>query len=158
MTSSGDESRSGFPRGSLVADPAWAIVAIPAVIWGIPNVEDDLADSGSDALEGAGLEIDFDGRDATITGTGEQATIDAVEDTVYNLRGVRRVDAADTRAAAPAAITTTVVDYLIDGGAAADRLTAVGYGEEQPIADNDTAKGRAQNRRIEFAVDEGERR
>ena len=43
-----------------------------------------------------------------------------------------------------------------DAAVAADRLTAIGYGEEQPIADNDTAEGRAMNRRIEFVVSEGE--
>lgn len=45
-----------------------------------------------------------------------------------------------------------VVDYLISGGVDASRLKAIGYGETRPIADNTTAKGRAQNRRIEFVV------
>ena len=41
---------------------------------------------------------------------------------------------------------------LIRSGAAAESLTAMGYGEESPIADNGTAAGRAKNRRIEFSV------
>ena len=49
-----------------------------------------------------------------------------------------------------------VVDYLVAGGIPADRLTAVGYGEDRPIASNDTPQGRAENRRIEFVVTEGE--
>ena len=45
-----------------------------------------------------------------------------------------------------------VVDYLIGKGIAADRLTSIGYGEEQPIATNDTEEGRQLNRRTEFKI------
>ncbi len=45
-----------------------------------------------------------------------------------------------------------VRQYLIDRGVAASRLTAVGYGESQPIADNKYAAGRKQNRRVELSV------
>lgn len=44
----------------------------------------------------------------------------------------------------------SVRQYLIDKGIAANRLTAVGLGEENPVASNATPEGRAQNRRIEF--------
>jgi len=44
----------------------------------------------------------------------------------------------------------TVRDYLIQKGIASDRITAVGYGQEKPIADNNTSAGRAQNRRVEL--------
>jgi OOP family OmpA-OmpF porin len=43
-----------------------------------------------------------------------------------------------------------VRDYLIGKGIAADRLTAKGYGESQPVADNATEEGRFQNRRVEL--------
>lgn len=45
-----------------------------------------------------------------------------------------------------------VVDYLITKGIASDRLTSVGYGEEQPIDTNDTDEGRQMNRRTEFKI------
>jgi len=46
-----------------------------------------------------------------------------------------------------------VLNYLvITGGIDPDRLHAVGYGEEKPIADNDTRKGRALNRRVELVI------
>ena len=47
---------------------------------------------------------------------------------------------------------TSVLDYMTGVGVRASRITAVGYGESQPIADNATEEGRAQNRRITFTV------
>jgi OOP family OmpA-OmpF porin len=46
----------------------------------------------------------------------------------------------------------TVKAYLESKGVAAARLTAVGYGKTDFVADNKTAEGRAMNRRIEFKV------
>ncbi|GAB5535503.1 MAG: hypothetical protein Rubg2KO_17520 [Rubricoccaceae bacterium] len=40
--------------------------------------------------------------------------------------------------------------YLEDRGIAGNRMTTVGYGEGQPVASNDTAEGKAQNRRVVF--------
>jgi outer membrane protein OmpA-like peptidoglycan-associated protein/tetratricopeptide (TPR) repeat protein len=45
-----------------------------------------------------------------------------------------------------------VVDYLVSKGIASDRLTFIGYGEEQPIDTNDTEQGRQMNRRTEFKI------
>lgn len=46
----------------------------------------------------------------------------------------------------------SVRQYLIDKGVAGDRLTAKGYGESQPIADNNTLEGRQENRRVELKI------
>lgn len=43
-----------------------------------------------------------------------------------------------------------VRDYLIGKGVAAERLSAKGYGEAMPVADNASADGRARNRRVEL--------
>ena len=43
-----------------------------------------------------------------------------------------------------------IVDKLVELGIAKDRLTAVGKGQNNPIADNSTDEGRAKNRRVEF--------
>ncbi|MHB0974649.1 MAG: OmpA family protein [Thiobacillus sp.] len=43
-----------------------------------------------------------------------------------------------------------VRNYLVSKGIAADRLSAKGYGESQPVADNATDEGRFKNRRVEL--------
>ena len=45
-----------------------------------------------------------------------------------------------------------IVDYLITQKIDAARLTYKGYGDTQPIADNNTEAGRAKNRRTSFTV------
>ena len=45
-----------------------------------------------------------------------------------------------------------VADYLVSQGVAAARLGTEGRGEMEPIASNDTAAGREQNRRVELFV------
>lgn len=46
----------------------------------------------------------------------------------------------------------SVRDYLVSRGIAQDRIKAVGYGSERPVADNGNAEGRANNRRVEIVV------
>jgi chemotaxis protein MotB len=47
---------------------------------------------------------------------------------------------------------SAIVKYLASKGVAPERLSAVGYGEYQPVAANDTEQGRAQNRRVTIMV------
>ena len=64
---------------------------------------------------------------------------DAKGSDAYNLRlSQRRAEA--------------VRDYLVQQGVEPSRMTAVGYGESQPVADNATEAGRAQNRRVELRI------
>ena len=46
----------------------------------------------------------------------------------------------------------TVRNYLVNAGIESNRITAVGYGKSNPVGDNKTAIGRAENRRIEFKI------
>jgi outer membrane protein OmpA-like peptidoglycan-associated protein len=45
-----------------------------------------------------------------------------------------------------------VRDYLVTQGLSADTVTAQGFGESMPVADNSTAAGRQKNRRVEIIV------
>jgi outer membrane protein OmpA-like peptidoglycan-associated protein len=46
----------------------------------------------------------------------------------------------------------SVMNYLTAQEVMPTRITVQGYGEEQPVADNQTADGRQQNRRVEIAI------
>ena len=43
-----------------------------------------------------------------------------------------------------------VKEYLVTNGVAAGRLTTKGFGPNDPLAQNNTAEGRAKNRRVDF--------
>ncbi|WP_215403774.1 OmpA family protein [Vibrio gigantis] len=45
-----------------------------------------------------------------------------------------------------------VAAYIEEQGIEAERITATGEGEENPVASNDTAEGRAQNRRVDATI------
>ena len=62
-------------------------------------------------------------------------------------QGGRAVNMALSQARAEA-----VLNYLRGQGVAADRMNAVGYGPDNPVASNATTEGQAANRRIEFSV------
>lgn len=47
----------------------------------------------------------------------------------------------------------SVVRLFIDSGVGPQRLTATGYGEQRPIAANDTPDGRARNRRVTILIE-----
>src|SRR5690606_3758228 len=46
----------------------------------------------------------------------------------------------------------SVKEYLVSKGVPADRIYTEGKGELQPVADNQTREGRAQNRRVEIEI------
>jgi outer membrane protein OmpA-like peptidoglycan-associated protein len=47
---------------------------------------------------------------------------------------------------------TSVRDYLTRAGIADGSVTSKGFGKTEPVASNDTAAGRQQNRRVELVV------
>ena len=46
----------------------------------------------------------------------------------------------------------SVIDYLKEKGIPSTRMVGKGHGALKPIADNNTTKGRKENRRVEFTV------
>lgn len=46
----------------------------------------------------------------------------------------------------------SVANFIVSRGVARARIETLGYGEQYPIADNSTATGRAQNRRVEIRI------
>lgn len=48
---------------------------------------------------------------------------------------------------------TTVLRLFNDAGVKAERLTAIGYGDQRPVEKNDAAEGRARNRRVNILID-----
>lgn len=61
-------------------------------------------------------------------------------------------DAANLRLSGERA--NTCLNWFTAKGIAADRLSAEGYGEQHPVAPNDTPENKAKNRRISFRVTE----
>lgn len=49
---------------------------------------------------------------------------------------------------------TVVSNYLFNKGVAANRIKAIGKGQDEPIAPNDTEENRTKNRRVEFVITE----
>jgi outer membrane protein OmpA-like peptidoglycan-associated protein len=47
----------------------------------------------------------------------------------------------------------SVKSYLVQKGIQSGRIVASGIGETQPIADNQSASGRQQNRRVEIIIE-----
>ena len=77
--------------------------------------------------------------DMVIEIRGHTDSLNSTGDPNYNLKlSQRRADA--------------VKQALVRKGIAANRIQTLGYGEKQPIADNNTEEGRALNRRTEFKV------
>lgn len=48
---------------------------------------------------------------------------------------------------------SSVVRLFVESGVAPQRLTATGYGEQRPVASNDTPEGRARNRRVTILIE-----
>lgn len=109
-------------RTSLVLEGVNFITDSSELTAGSKRILDKVAESLQDRPE---VEVEIEGH------------TDSVADAAYNR------DLSQRRA-------ESVREYLVSKGVAGRRLTAKGYGETHPVASNDTAEGRAKNRRVEL--------
>jgi outer membrane protein OmpA-like peptidoglycan-associated protein len=103
--------------------------------------------------------IAFDSGSATLR-SDSQTQLNNIATVLTNCPGIRLDIAGYTDSVGSAASNlrlsknraNTVVAQLVSKGVSRDRLTAEGFGEENPVADNSIAEGRAQNRRAAMRV------
>lgn len=103
--------------------------------------------------------IEFESGSATLTAKGV-AILDEMVGAIRKigtprLQVVGHTDSSGSRLAnigLSLARAGTVRNYLIERGIPAESLRAVGSGPDHPVATNDSAEGRAKNRRIEFRL------
>jgi OmpA-OmpF porin, OOP family len=102
-------------------------------------------ETGSDKLTAKGTSV-LDEIIPTLKTSTDNLQIEGHTDNAGN--AAKNLDLSKRRAEA-------VKRYLTEKGLEAQRFTAVGFGQEKPIADNSTAEGKQRNRRIEFQVKGG---
>ncbi|CAN5779328.1 OmpA family protein [soil metagenome] len=103
--------------------------------------------------------VEFDTGRATLTPAG-QAILDELAIPLLKLKNkklevIGNTDNQGLRASNLAlsnARAETVKSYLSSKGIVAESMSSLGQGPDRPVASNDTAEGRARNRRIEFRI------
>lgn len=125
----------------------------------VAELQDDLNELILDQV------VEFETRSFALTDKGK-ALLDEVLAALEAAPGIRVLIAGHTDNAGSADANqllseqraNAVLEYLIEHGQDPARFDTIGYGETRPIASNDTAEGRARNRRIEFTalLEEGE--
>jgi outer membrane protein OmpA-like peptidoglycan-associated protein len=93
---------------------------------------------------------------------GAMNTLDRIADQLKALPNARVVVEGHTDSVGSAQSNMTlserransVRDHLVSRGIASDRITAIGRGQDVPVASNTTAAGRQQNRRVELIISE----
>lgn len=141
----GDTAPVGAPVASLPASPSAA--ACTAAFEGVLNGRTLEFSASNTAISDETLPVA-----AALAGTAllcDQYQIEIAAHT--DARGAESFNQrlSQTRA-------NTIRDYFIEIGAASASLSAVGYGESQPIDTSETTEAYARNRRVEFSVSDAE--
>lgn len=123
--------------------------------YGCPDLNEDEVKVLKDALEG----VNFEFGNAVLT-TESKPKLDNVAELLskhasFKIKVSGYTDSSgadDLNLALSKKRAASVKEYLISDGVASSRIQAEGYGEANPIADNETEEGRAKNRRVEFKI------
>ena len=154
---------------AVAAEPAAAAAPAPGSVT-TPAPAAALASTASPAVKAATSKIDavlknkvveFRSGSAVLTGRGRAtlADINAVlkDNPSLNFEVQGHTDSTGTEGANQAlsqARADAVKKHLAGQGLAPERMVSKGYGSSRPVADNQTAEGRARNRRIAFSIEE----
>lgn len=118
---------------------------------------DERGCAGGDTVVLRGVTFDFDSSRIT---PNARVILDQVADTLLTAEGLTVEIGGHTDSQGPDAYNQrlsqrraeAVVDFLQERGVASEQLVARGYGEEEPMATNDTEEGRELNRRVELRI------
>lgn len=129
----GKELISEFESAYVLDDPSSVAINLKNVFYNIGSAE--LRDLSKHELDNV----------ASIMNQYEDVTIEISGHTDNTGDPRSNMVLSDARA-------TSVVNYLVSKGIDAQRLRAIGYGQNRPADTNDTAEGRQNNRRIEMRI------
>lgn len=109
------------------------------------------------ALDESVKRLEFETAKAIIKDSSKQSLIDLakvmIDDPALKLKIAGHTDNvgnAQGNLVLSKARAQAVADFLTANGVAGNRFEVKGFGEDQPIANNNTPEGRAQNRRVEM--------
>ncbi len=162
---------SGGDRGQRAAIGAAAGAAIGA---GVGKYMQSQEEKLRQQTAGTGVEVTRQGENVILNMPGHvtfatdsaqitpafQGTLDQVATTITEYRDTRVEVAGHTDNAGSESYNQqlsqrraqAVANYLASRGVATARITTIGYGETRPVASNETADGRQQNRRVEIIL------
>ena len=130
-------------------------VAGPKINKGCPEIKREVRQLLQKAMQG----IEFESGKATIKSKSfpllDQIAQTFIENETYVIEVQGHTDntgKADFNKKLSQDRADAVMMYLVKKGVSSSRMTAIGYGQEKPIADNTTKAGRQKNRRVEFNI------
>lgn len=170
-----EECEGGADAKPAKAEPVPAAAAVPvaaAVVDsdgdGVPDDADKCPDSPADKpvdADGCTIEkvvlkhVQFELNSAELT-AGSTTELDKAVNAMNKYPTLRIEISAHTDSSGEASYNqqlsekraSSVREYMVSQGITKDRMEVKGYGEEKPVADNNTREGRAANRRVEMKV------